>query len=276
MDLINSKKLSILAITVLAAGVMAATPTLAATKTNTKAQNGNGAMAGQPPTGGKGDQKGAPTVMGEVTAISGTTITISGLAGGPSSSTAATTYTVDAAAATVVVNNVTSTVSAIAVGDKINVRGTVSGTSIAATEIRVGEMKGQSAGKKGDGTAPASSTMPAITGNGQPVVAGTVSAISDSTLTVTTQSGITYTIDASSAKIVKDQNTIAISNIAIGDYVVVQGVTNGTAVTASSVIDQGSNANATGNATSTAHKSSNGVFGFFGQIGKFFKSLFGF
>ena len=75
--------------------------------------------------------------------------------------TTATTYTVDASSATVTKNGAASTVSAIAVGDTVMVQGTVSGTNVTAKTIRDGVGQGQ----------------PAIQGNGQPVVAGTVTAI---------------------------------------------------------------------------------------------------
>ena len=57
-------------------------------------------------------------------------------------------------------------------------------------------------------------------------------------MTVTNKSNVTYTVDATNAKIVQGQNTIAVSNVAVGDSVVVQGTVNGNSITASSVIDQ--------------------------------------
>jgi hypothetical protein len=69
-------------------------------------------------------------------------------------------------------------------------------------------------------------------------------------------------------------NTLeALSNVSVGDSVVVQGTVNGTNVTASSVMVQGSagsNANANTNANAGAH------MGFMGGIANFFKHLFGF
>ena len=111
-------------------------------------------------------------------------------------------------------------------------------------------------------------TMPTspITGNGQPVIAGTISAVSGDTLTVTNKSNVTYTVDATNAKIVQGQTTIAVSNLAVGDSVVVQGTVNGNSVTASSVIDQ--KVSTTGTTTQPR--------GFFGMIGSFFSHIFGF
>ena len=76
-------------------------------------------------------------VFGTVSAISGTTLTVTSNAqnGGT-----ATTYIVDASSATVTKAGATSTLSAIAVGDTVMIQGTVSGTSITATTINDGVM----------------------------------------------------------------------------------------------------------------------------------------
>ncbi len=81
---------------------------------------------------GKGDRgmggrhgKG-PGVMGQVSAISGSTITVTGMDG--------QSYTVDAASAKVQ-RMVEGSLSDIAVGDRIGVHGTVSGTTVTATNI---------------------------------------------------------------------------------------------------------------------------------------------
>lgn len=84
---------------------------------------------------------------GVVTSVTGTTIVMNEEAdeGGAA-------YTVDASGATVRKNGATSTVSAITVGDKIFVKGTVTGTSVVATEIRDGRgAKGNHSGHKGRG-----------------------------------------------------------------------------------------------------------------------------
>ena len=66
-----------------------------------------------------------------MTAISGTTITIT-------DSRNSTTYTVGASNATVTKNGAASSVAGIAIGDTISVQGTVSGDFVAATNIRDG------------------------------------------------------------------------------------------------------------------------------------------
>lgn len=217
-----------------------------------------------------------PAVFGTVSAISGDTLTVTskpGLGYGRATSTipaASVVYSVDATNATVTKNNATSSVSAIAVGDTVVVQGTVTGTNVIATTIRDGlvPMRG---GKGGYGMHPGmASTTPAFSGNGEPVVAGNVSSINGSSVTITNKSNVTYTIDASNAKIVEGQDsTASVSNIAVGDSLVVQGAVNGNAVIATTIIDQ-----THPNATSTPKKGMLG--GFFGGIGAFFSHLFGF
>ncbi len=201
-----------------------------------------------------------PNIMGTVSAISGTTITV--ISKNPvkkiiSTTTTETsiTYTVDASNATVEKNGVASLVSNIAVGDIISIEGTVSGTSIIATKIRDGVVlpkKDTNGNTKGI----------VDIGNGQPVVAGNVTVVNGATLTITNKSNVTYTIDTTNAKITKGKDTITISGVAVGDAIIVQGTVNGNSIVASSVIDQ------------TTNEKTNQ--GFFGSIGSFFAHLFGF
>jgi hypothetical protein len=213
-----------------------------------------------------------PGVSGTVTAVSGDTITINGRQGF-GSTTPTVSYTIDATNATVRKGNATTTVSSIAIGDMIAVQGTVTGTNVAATTIfdgvtgRMG-LNG-SLGKNGQGHA--TSTSPFV-GNGQPVVAGTVSAVNSTTLTVTTASNVTYNVDASNAKILQGQNTITLSSIAVGNKILVQGTVNGTSIVASTVIDQ-SGVPVVG-ATPAQNKGQ--PKGFFAGIGQFFMHIFGF
>jgi len=241
-------------------------------------------------TPGMGMTRGTPpAAFGSVTTINGTTLTVTsrtftrpasnGTAPANPPATAAsaaiTTYTVDASNATVMKNNATSSVSAIAVGDMVVIQGTKSGTNITATSIRDGMMRGPG-GMKSPGGTPGSGSGNApspIQGNGQPVVAGTVSAISGDSLTVSTKSNLTYTVDATNAKVVQGQNTVTISSVTVGDSVIVQGAVNGTSVTASSVIDQKAPAQTVANGSATAPKKN---LGFFGSIGQFFSRIFGF
>jgi hypothetical protein len=206
-----------------------------------------------------------PGVIGTVSAISGTTITVQTMARGTS---AAQTFTVDASSATVTKDGQSSSVSSIAVGDFLMVQGTVSGTSVSATTIRDGKpMMGMR------GTQGAHAQMPAIQGNGQPIVGGTVSSVSGNSLTVTTKSGIAYSVDATSATVTKAGASSTVASVAQGDSVIVQGTVNGTSVTASTIVDSGTASATTGTTATPSHR------GFFGAVGGFFGGfmhMFGF
>ena len=208
-----------------------------------------------------------PGVFGTVSAISGTTLTVTSKAMvGPNSNSTGTTYTVNAANATIVKNGATSTVSAIAVGDTVMVQGTVSGTNVTATKINDGVVP-QGQGKGPDAIA-------SLQGNGEPVVGGSVTAISGDTLTVTNKSNVTYTVDATNATVIVKNATSSIADISTGDNVIVQGTVNGNSVTASSVIDQGTQSSS--GSGSAGPGMMHGIGGVFGAIGGFFQHLFGF
>jgi len=268
----NKKYFSIgLVLAIIGLGLITA-PALAATtnaSTSVHLNRGNG-------TRGIG-QGIKPAIVGTVSSINGNSIIVTGKQGfafGQRNKATSTqpvssiTYTVNASSATVMKNNATSSISNIVVGDTILVQGTVSGTSITATLIRDGIMnnvQGKMQNQNEDQRNFASSTFQ---GNGQPVIAGTISAINGSTITVTNKSNVTYTIDATNAKITDKQNTVTISNLTVGNNVMIQGTVNGNLVTASSIITQVNQAN-----TNAPAKKS---VGFFGAIGNFFKNLFGF
>jgi len=221
-----------------------------------------------------------PGIVGTVTTVNDTTLTVTARTR-PNASTTPVSYTVDVGSNTTIFKNgATSTISSVATGDVVMVQGTVSGTTVTATTIRdglgsaYGPMHASSTMPfKGNGQMHASST-PAFQGNGEPVIAGSIVSISGSTLTVTNASNVTYTVDASNANIVKGGATSSISSVATGDNVVIQGTVTGSSVVASSVIDQGSSNHGNGPAT---HVPPSGSFsGFFGAIGNFFKHIFGF
>ncbi len=213
---------------------------------------------------------GKPGIVGMVSAVSGTTITVTSKnkmkSEGSAGTQTTTIYTVDASKATVAKNGATSAISAIAVGDTIMVQGTITGTNIVATAIRDGVRPGL---EKQD--------LSQIQGNGQPIVAGKVTALSGSSITITNASNVTYTIDATNAKFaVNGVVNPTISNVAVGDSVVVQGIINGNAVTASSVIDQKAKPAGTGDNAENKTKPQGGFGGMMHGIGSFFKHLFGF
>lgn len=270
----KNKYLLLIAAGGFAASLIVALPAFAQT---IGAPGGWGGHGGGMMHGGMGMQ---PGVFGTVSAINGTTLTVTSKARmrPNTTSTAATTvYTVNASNAQVFKNAASSSLSSIATGDMVMVQGTVSGSNVTATTIRDGLVPGMGVpgmgmGRYGGMGHNGTTTLP-IQGNGEPIVGGSVSAISGTTLTVTNASNVTYTIDASNAKIVENGTSTAFSNIAVGDNVIVQGTVNGNSVTASSVIDQG---NSTHASSSTSSSGGPRGGGFFGAIGSFFKHLFGF
>ena len=244
-----------------------------------------------------GGMQGGGGIMGTVSAINGNTLTVTSVSrparpmperatSTPVTSVSSTAYTVDATNAKIYKGSPTSTVSVsvIAVGDTLIVQGTVSGTNIAATVIRDGVVPTMGRpGMGGKGLGHSTSSTPtgttSIQGNGEPVIGGSVTAISGTTLTVTNASNVTYTINAASTTIVKNGTSTAIANIAVGDNVIVQGVVNGNAVTASSIIDQGAKRVNSSSTNGSSTKPQGGGFGFggiFSAIGGFFQHLFGF
>ena len=201
-------------------------------------------------------------VFGTVTAISGTTLTITSKAPEKgTNTTTTTTYTVNAGSATVTKNNAASSLSAVAIGDTVMVQGTVSGTTVTAAKINDGMMM-KGPGKPGV----------TITGNGQPVIGGAVTVISGTTLTVTNKSNVTYTVNVASSTVVKSNATSSASAIAVGDNVLVQGAVNGNVVVASSVVDSGTAPAGPG----TPGMQPKSFMGLLGGIGAFIHSLFGF
>jgi len=219
-----------------------------------------------------------PVIIGTVSTISGTTLTVASKMKikdreETASTTKITTYTINAANATVTKNNATSTLSAIAVGDTVMIQGVVSGTTVTATTIRDGIAKLGKMSEDKNNDSRGKSLNLVIQGNGQPVVGGSVTAISGTTLTIKNTSNVTYTIDALNAVIVKGNATSTLSNVAVGDSVIVQGAINGTSITATTVIDQGVPKIPNNSASSTPERRGGG---FFNAIGGFFSRLFGF
>lgn len=197
---------------------------------------------------------GAPVLVGKVTAVSSSTITVSGNA---RPGNASSTFTVDASSATVVKGGATSTVGSIAVGDVITVRGTLSGSNVTAKLIHDGVRRGDDRDDDKDDKP----NKPKLVGSGEPVIAGKVTAVSSTTLTVMTNASTTFSVDASHATIkTKGNASSTISAIAVGDQVVIQGSVNGSAVLATTIVDQGDG---------------EGKKGFFWKFRHFFRNLFG-
>jgi hypothetical protein len=270
MSIFSNRGFVTFIIGLIAFGTFATTSTAFAASDTNKGETGPRAMMG-------GDQSMRPAVIGTVSAISGTTLTVTSKmpmkdSEKPETATE-TTYTVNAANATITKNNAASTFSAIAIGDTVMIEGTVSGTTVTATAIRDGVAKMMGKGPEDKSNGQEKQQPKAIVqGNGQPVVGGTITAISGATLTIKNTSDITYTVDATNAVIMKDNATSTLSAATIGDTVIVQGSVNGTSIIASTVIDQGTPKTVNSASTTPEHRGG----GFFSAIGGFFSRLFGF
>jgi hypothetical protein len=249
--------ISLLAVATMILASVVASPAFASMNT--------GHMGGMGGGWGRGNMMGSMGVIGTVDTVSGNTITVTTKARPNKDNTTISTstmYTIDATSATVTKNGTASTVSNIATGDMIMVQGTITGTNIVAKTIHDGLPP--------KGTRPMANSI--IQGNGQPIVAGAVTTINGNTLTITNKSNVTYTVDATNAKIATGNQASTVSNIAVGDNVIVQGTINGNAVVASSIIDQKAPTN--NSQTSTSNPKPHP--GFMGGIMNFFKGLFGF
>lgn len=226
-----------------------------------------------------------PGVFGTVSAVNGSTLTLESKGRGPDAQSAKT-YTVDATNAVVLKNGATSTLSSVAVGDMVSAQGAVNGINVTATKLRDGMgMRGNGNMGRGDGQqhGMGQGGGAGFSGDGNPVVGGNVTAINGSSLTVTNKSNVTYTIDATNAKVQKGNSSSTVSAIVVGDNVLVQGTVNGTSVAASSVIDTGvahtQNTNAPrgdDNTTAQSPQDHGNGGGFFGGIRNFFHNIFGF
>lgn len=157
----------------------------------------------------------APHVDGVITAIHGTTLTITADAnhGGG-------TYTINAGSATVTKDGAAATLANFAVGEKVWATGTITGTTVDATMLSNGGGKGFGRGGHGRGHG----------------LMGEVSAVSGSTITLTGRDGTTYTVNAGSANV---QKMVAgsLSDIAVGDSIGVHGSVSGNTVTATTILD---------------------------------------
>ena len=118
----------------------------------------------------------------------------------------------------------------------------------------------------------ASSTMTIPTGNGQPVVGGTVTAVGSSTITITNKSNATYTVTTSGAAVTRAGAPATLSQVVVGDRLLIQGSVNGSSITASTIMDMGT--------TPTNNNSSEKPRGFMGKMmggmSGMFQHLFGF
>jgi hypothetical protein len=155
-----------------------------------------------------------PALIGTVTAVSGSTLTVKAGENGA-------TYSVDASDAVIRKGSSTTTLSTVVVGDVVMVQGAINGTSVVATNVT---------------TAKSSSEIKKPIGDNLTGIIGSVTAIDGTKLTVKGKNNVTYTVSAGDAKVWKNRNnTSALANIKIGDSLIVQGTISGTAVTAKNI-----------------------------------------
>jgi len=269
----TTKKYILLIATFLTVGVLSLSATALAVENQQRGGAGLGKEMKNNQSGdmvGRGlrinDDKMTPNVVGKVLAKNGNMLTVVSKQGfyNKDGSAKTTTFTVDTTNAKILRGQTAITIADVAIGDNVVVQGTITGTNVVATIVRDGKVGEGNDDKDGNNQA-----MLQIQGNGQPVVAGTVSAISGSTITITNSGTATYTVDATNAKILQGKNTITISGIKVGDSIMVQGTVNGTFIAASTIIDQ----------VKLAAKAGIGQkpkMGIFGSVGQFFRRLFGF
>lgn len=196
--------------------------------------------------------------QGTVATIGSTTFTITAIDG--------TVYTVDATNAKIgKEKNTDAKLTDITIGDSIAVVGTLTGNTIYAT--RIADTKflipkdGQKSEKKD-------------THQG---IVGTISVLNGNTLTLDAKNGTTYTVDATNAQIKKDPNTVLqITDIKVGDTVIVQGTVTDTTIAATTIFDGFMpKINKTSDQLNGQNAAKENHPGFFSRIGNFFKNLFG-
>jgi hypothetical protein len=149
-------------------------------------------------------------------------------------------------------NDAAVDLSAIKVGDLVAIQGAVSGNSVVATNIIA--------------VTPRENWQPLVRSISGAI--GRVTAITDTSITVKSKDGTVYTVNTANAKIWKNKNNAAsLSDIKVGDSVIVQGAVNGSTITAVNIVDI--------NLPGEPKADDNGNhLGFFSRIGLFFKNLF--
>jgi hypothetical protein len=193
--------------------------------TTTSTSSGQATVAGDHGPGGFGGG-----VEGTVTAVSGSSITVSGKNGA--------TYTVDDSSASVekYANgaSATSNASSIAVGDTVMIDGSITTASLTAKSIRDDFPAPTPPAAMGKVTAVSGSTI-TISGMARPTTAGTKP--TETTYTVDASSATVTKIAAPAAKGAPTTSTISVSDISVGDMISVEGTANGTSITATTITD---------------------------------------
>lgn len=152
-------------------------------------------------------------LIGTVTAVTGTSMTITAMKG--------STYLIDASDAAFakgfLKTSSTMTIADVNIGDQIAIKGTINGTSVKASMVRDFGQKVETDKR---------------------IVKGTVASIGGSTIILNAATGTAYTIDIGSAKLIQGMmgmSSLTIADIQTGDQLIVKGTTSGTAVTATAI-----------------------------------------
>ncbi|HZP28628.1 MAG TPA: DUF5666 domain-containing protein [Acidimicrobiia bacterium] len=185
--------------------------------------NGPGGFNGAPP--GAGNGQGA---FGTISAIDGSAITVKDAGG--------RTTKVTTTASTTVTTTVTASVSAVKVGDRVVVSGSGSSSKIAATQVHD---DGAASSTGGNGPAGGPGGGPGGTSGDGSFVSGTVAGVDGSTFTVTDTIGTTVTVTTSSSTTVTKDETVGVSDLAVGDYVMVSGSRSNGVLTATRIREGG-------------------------------------
>ena len=200
---------------------------------------------------GRFGQRGA---AGTITSIKGGTITIDAIERGTSTPTTTTPVTVKTTSATTYSEVVKGAVTDLKAGDTVLVRGTQTGSTIAATDVvegGVGGQGGQGLGgqaRRFEGAPPEGATPP-TDASGQPIqpgqgqgrfagggfTAGKIASIDGDSFTVTQRDGSTVTVTTTSATTVSVTKTISRSDLAKGDTILVTGDRSGDTITATTI-----------------------------------------
>jgi hypothetical protein len=202
-------------------------------------------------TTNSGQNKRQPGVGGTITAIDGTNITITGKD--------SSVYVADVSAATYVkiteptVPTTTTerpkpTITSIAlgdikVGDTVMIKGTVSGTQVTATEVAVGIFTGGPGGMMGHKGEASHDHAPEGEHKAKPAAAGIIQTVAGNTVTIKDRNSAIYTVDATSAKILKDSGTRGtapvqgtIADLTVGNMLMAQGTLSGSTVVATEIV----------------------------------------
>ena len=221
-------------------------------------------------------------IIGEITAISGTTLTLT--IKGPEDQTK--TLTVDASSATFekitfdgsVATGTkptpsTQTINELTIGEKVAIKidGDIDENTTSVVATMVTELSGDMPGRHTkEGRERIASSTKQKMHEGKRGIVGEVLSIGDDTLTVEAMNGTEYTVDAADAVIKNGTTTVSFTDIATGERIAVRGELDDTTIVANMIMTNIPETPAHKNASETGKQQS-----IMGKIGSFFGKLFG-